>query len=182
MERLMRNTYRYSRYYRHPHTTQEKKANQDTRYTRGRRFPKNLPDVYDDIPIKHTKCWKDHRKTQYRLNSQRGRKNVVFLHSKTYNVYSRTVWKLEEYFKIHDIPHNIKKKYNRKKIVQTYYWKNQLTHYNKIFDEIDSEGWYPIYKSVKVKLDKPHVYYTKEFVGFEVTWWSDKDIGIFFLL
>jgi hypothetical protein len=55
-------------HYRNPRTTQERRANQDSEYVRGKRSSKNLPNAYDDIPIpyKFKVSWKKTRKTQYR--------------------------------------------------------------------------------------------------------------------
>ena len=54
--------------YRHPRTTQEKRANQDIhgtpRFWRGRRSARVLPTLYDDIHIDfdNLRCWKKKRK------------------------------------------------------------------------------------------------------------------------
>ena len=54
-------------YYRHPHTTQEIRANASCKYSRGRRRKTYLPSVYDDI-IKHRyRSWKKYREKQYKI-------------------------------------------------------------------------------------------------------------------
>jgi hypothetical protein len=51
------------RFMRHPHTLQEKRANQENGrkpgWARPARRWRNLPDTYDDIFIRQTRCWKD---------------------------------------------------------------------------------------------------------------------------
>lgn len=58
----------FGRYYRHPKTTQERRANQERNdpLVRRKRAARNLPTVYDDYPIHREKSWKKKRKTQYR--------------------------------------------------------------------------------------------------------------------
>ncbi len=55
-------------YYRHPRTTQERRASQDG-YGRPRRNLKNLPNSWDDIWAERTRCWKAYRKTQYKVKN-----------------------------------------------------------------------------------------------------------------
>ena len=57
------------RYYRHPRTTAEKRANQDTEYARSKRNISNLVNAYDDIPVCHQKSWKKTRKKQYKVKA-----------------------------------------------------------------------------------------------------------------
>ena len=60
----------FGRNYRHPKTTQERRASQERNdpLIRRKRAARNLPTVYDDIPIHREKSWKKKRKTQYRAN------------------------------------------------------------------------------------------------------------------
>ena len=53
-------------YYRSPRVVQEKRQNIERKYNRPRRNPCNLPDPWDDIYAQHSRCWKRHRKTQYK--------------------------------------------------------------------------------------------------------------------
>lgn len=65
--------WRFHSYYKHPKTTQEKRlafgliADRLRHFLRGKRSPKVLPNVYDDIP-KHQprRSWKKFRKHQYK--------------------------------------------------------------------------------------------------------------------
>ena len=61
---------------RNPHTTQERRANQDCKieeekmvHIRGRRAPHLLPDAWDDIVNKslRNRNWKKIRKNQYKI-------------------------------------------------------------------------------------------------------------------
>ena len=55
--------------FRRPRTQQEKKQNQNCEYCRPARRPHNLIDAWDD-DRKHTdKCWKNYRKTQYKVKA-----------------------------------------------------------------------------------------------------------------
>ena len=72
----------YKPYYRHPKTTQERRAHQGWR-VRAKRT--NLPTVYDDICVHHEKSWKSRRKKQYRPEARSKRiKRVIKLESHPY--------------------------------------------------------------------------------------------------
>jgi hypothetical protein len=56
---------------RRPKTTHERRANQEWRdvefkFCRANRRPKRLPNSWDDIITHSDRCWKSHRKTQYK--------------------------------------------------------------------------------------------------------------------
>jgi hypothetical protein len=53
------------RYYRHPHTTQERRL-WDEEFGRNRRSPRCLPEAYDDIIRTVQRSWKEHRRSQYK--------------------------------------------------------------------------------------------------------------------
>jgi hypothetical protein len=57
---------------RRPQTTQERRANQewrdyDWKFCRPARRDKRLPNAWDDIVTHSDRCWKSHRKTQYKI-------------------------------------------------------------------------------------------------------------------
>ena len=59
----------YGRYFRHPHTTPERRiasAPENKLYTRGRRQVCHLPNTWDDIYTNFQRSWKKFRKTHYR--------------------------------------------------------------------------------------------------------------------
>jgi hypothetical protein len=167
---------------RRPHTTAEMRANQDREYVRGKRLPSQLPSWYDDITTTQTRNWKDHRKTQYRTG-KRGQKHELIFD----NLSRRQQWVLEEYFKAHDIPHNvedIKRKERRKYVIHTESVKDyQIPVFTFAWLSKGHQiGYRWIYKDVP--LDKPIIrwYNYSVTIGTRVVWWSDKDIGIDFIL
>jgi hypothetical protein len=54
-------------YFRSPHTMNERRANQDP-HARPKRYPKNLPNSYDDIhnASRQNRNWKRFRRMRYR--------------------------------------------------------------------------------------------------------------------
>ena len=68
------------RYFRHPRTTNERRANCATRTTkeilenhdlafkvRSKRSPHRLPTAYNDISLRHQRSWKEYRRTQRKV-------------------------------------------------------------------------------------------------------------------
>jgi len=55
-------------YFRHPRTTQERRASQGS-FCRARRNLHNLISAWDDISRHLNKCWKSFRKTQYKTKN-----------------------------------------------------------------------------------------------------------------
>jgi len=87
---------------RQPHTTQEKRmwfASLDEagcNLSRARRSPRNLADAWDDIGRSSHNCWKQHRKTQYRVKdafSRRKKDSSIYGESMS----RRDHWHLEHY-------------------------------------------------------------------------------------
>ena len=166
------------RWYRHPRTTAERRANQDG-WCRARRNSNNLPNTWDDRPTTITKSWKDRRKKQYYIGG-RGKRHEIFLDSKYYE------WNLENYFKDHNIPYKIeeiKRGYTKiwyqteESIFLTY--KERKYKYTKRNGKV-IEYFYtvPVYETVKLDPPIPHIRHYSKVVGYKVTWWSNKDIGI----
>ena len=123
--------------YRSPRTTAEIRANQEREYVRGKRLPSQLPNLYDDIySSKPTRCWKDHRKTQYRDRS-RGEQHVRIFDDTLYS------WGLKEWFEEHSIPYDIEY------LIETYsrlhydWWERRPHHqipvYNYKYKRIEGE-------------------------------------------
>ena len=173
----MKKQRRIYRWMRHPRTTAEKRANQDTEYVRGRRLPKQLVDTYDDINICTQKSWKKKRKKQYRVNG-RGHKHAIILHS---NRLGAELWKLEEYFQGHDIPYCVDTLYKTERTLHYYY-----RDYRQVKSVPMLLGktiyWKPIYKYVIVPYDEPKTYKISTVIGYKITWWSHKDIGVEYIL
>ena len=180
-------------YYRRPRTAAEAKANQDGEYVRGKRSPRNLADAWDDNNCCHQKTWKVKRLQQYRPDG-RGEKHTITLSSS--KVWLHT-WYLEEHFDDHDIPYHIERLYDVE-FRKTYYFREyRVVRYNPIlqsshklggtFNDLVNRGtniirWVPVYKWVIIPLKKPCTYKWSKIIGFKVTWWSHKDIGIDYIL
>lgn len=145
--------------YRHPHTTQERRQNQDG-WGRGCRSGYNLPNVYDDIPVrKPGRNWKDSRKTQYR---GRGKKHETFIA----DVRRWQIWSIKEFFENHDIPYRIEE-VNRTSYFWCYgFWRTEwdMRKLKYIYT------WQPY--------PKPRRYRKITSLGQRITWWADKDIGL----
>jgi hypothetical protein len=170
-------------YYRHPRTRNEMRANQEG-WERPKRRPHQLPDTYDDLWPNHEKSWKAKRKTQYHPGG-RGKKHSIEVDPDwTYE------WDLSKYFKEHDIPYRIEtvcesrmhkfKKWKRvpkgtypvfhyyhtKKDGKTV-WGMKFSHYAEKYDWVhDGWEWKP----------------TIKIVAYRIIWWSDKDVGIEYIL
>ena len=175
---------------RNPRSTYERRANSDPEvqeYVRGKRMPMNLPDTWDDKPTTTTKCWKDKRKTQYYPDGRGKKYEIVLKDEKRWG----PIWRLEEYFREHDIPYrieNIEKNYRFKRVIRTkrvldhtipyYYWKYEYVDGKFIYTRQHQIGYREIFK--EIPLDKPIVrwYNGTRLVGHRVIWWYDKDIGI----
>jgi hypothetical protein len=166
-----------------PRTFNEKRQNQDG-WCRPKRRPNNLVDRYDDRPHGYQKSWKKFRKTQYHTNG-RGQKHSVILPAKT------QIFELECYFKDHNIPYKIReikesKIYTRpiRKKRVLYKAPNYVIKYVWIDKKIKQikvhqAGYRNVYKWYNDGYKQCSQAYLKEY---EVTWWSNKDIGIEYLI
>lgn len=180
------------KWYRSPRSAAEKRINADpeiTKYVRAKRRAHNLPDSWDDYPITVTKSWKDRRKTQYYPNG-RGDKHVIILGPKW---TCGKLWELEEYFKSHDIPYSIRSlcETNTKIINKQRVWTIIGGEWAWINHKIRPKGarkhltiwkpklyWKSIWGWTWIDLPKPRTIHNRIYKGYEVTWWSNKDIGI----
>lgn len=171
---------RYTSYYRNPKTHAERKANLDCEYARpGRR---KLPSSWDDISVHHDKCWKGKRKKQHR-DEPRGEEHTFELES---DVSYSKLWRLEEYFRNHNIPYKIEK--HRVTDCYTY----EITE--RVFDKwiVNPYRFYVGGKKVvgpalisTYKLVKTGRFKTckcSKIVGYTVHWWANKDIGVKYIL
>jgi hypothetical protein len=184
----------YNKYYmfRCPRTNNEKRANQDEyegnvkiqAMCRGKRRPRNLADAWDD---KHRCCqrsWKVRRKKQYR-GYKRGEEHSVFLEGWC------GIWRMQEYFEKHDIPYKIEKvtePYTYKAEIRSKVVKRQVPNYvykwvykdKKLVREIQHQAGYTNeYEYVVIGYQTVQ---GKRLLGYNLVWWSDKDIGIDFVL
>ena len=169
--------------YRNPRTTQERRFNQSCPFTRAKR--RNIPTSYDDIRVKDNgKSWKKKRKTQYHLNN-RGQRHEVFLD------YHYCEWEIEEYFEAQNIPFSLdsikESGYNntrayKRVVVKTiptyrYEWKLIDGKYQQVAKH--QMGYVAIYDWMPCGYT---TYRYSRVIGFKLIWWSDKDIGLEYLL
>lgn len=172
---MRRKTYRY---YRHPRTTAERRANENCEFARAKRKGHNLPNPWDDIPVsKPTKSWKDRRRKQYREGG-RGKEYSIFIPAET---RWGKIWHLKEYFEEHEIPYSIETKKESWIETVTFKWDRDLLRYSKNESGIGLL-WRPVFsKWYKVPIESYQRKRTKT-VGYIIRWWSHKDIGIEFIL
>jgi hypothetical protein len=131
-----------------PRTTQERRVNgKRSKWNRGRRSAANLPTSYDDLWVRHERCWKSKRKTQY---VGRGQEHTIYIpwnnENYKHNIHCiRMYYRFEKYLKEHDIPHRVE----------------------------------------KIQRKEPSIWYNGHYtmpIGHEITWWSDKDIGLDYII
>jgi hypothetical protein len=182
-------------WYRAPRTTQERRENgKRSKWGRAKRNSRNLVNSWDDARFTHQKTWKVKRRHQYR---ERGKEHTVFLPNdgaKSWGFWVNT-WELEEYLNDKGIPFRLEKveqcecrtqstqrvyrcvghepytyvrairpRKNGAKKVETRY--ETVTSYRSTYD------W------VTVKLAKPRTTRWSTLLGYRLTWWSDKDVGM----
>jgi hypothetical protein len=170
-------------YYRNPRTMQERRANgKRSKWARAKRN-KALATLVDwNKHHGYQKSWKKKRKTQYRVGG-RGqeyrcyidRDDIPHNHS-----YWNTYWDLEEYFKEHNIPFQIKADYDihiHKELITTKRVcvsskQCSQTFCGRIFYWTKHEwGDEPVKPYVKIR--KSHT-----LKGFKVTWWTNKKLDL----
>ena len=197
----MKDKTKYAKYYRRPRTTQERRANpQRGKWARGRRRMGNLIDTYDDPQVCIQKTWKVKRRSQHR-ETVRGKKHTIFLAhdgARTWLFWIR-IWDLEEHMNNHDIPCHVRKVEKIEVRVQTHTERYCITGWEPYTivrtvrpkkngarktktEYVIETHWRNVYGWRKVKLEEPRKWRTHTLLGYEVTWWSDKDIGMEYIL
>ncbi len=184
----MKKKYKHSNYFRRIKTTQEHRANgkrsdEHYRWARAKRCGKNLPNSWDDITTRPQKTWKVKRRNQHR-DKHRGRK-----HSMKFETWV-DLWKLENYLDEHEIPYCIEDlketrsiPYNVTIVINT----DTIAKYTFEWDKKTNKrvkghqiGWEHIWQRVETGEVKYRTY--SVIVGYEVTWWANKDIGIDYII
>jgi hypothetical protein len=174
---------------------QELRESQNREFSRPKRTKKLKEYTWSSGSFHKTKSWKDCRKKQYR-NEKRGER-----HELNFNICCwRQQWNLELYLKNHNIPYrveHIREIERRKRTITTRIIKDrQVPVYNFKYEWLRrSDGTKYCAKVLKhqvgyswvyrdVPLDKPVVkwYYVSRLTGYKVVWWSDKNIGIEYVL
>ena len=169
----------FRKYYKTPHTRNEARQNQEG-WCRPKRRPAHLADSWDDRPRCIQNTWKVKRNKQYHTGG-RGKKHTLILDR---NVKE---WILQEYFEEHNIPYRIedvKQSYMRRwpirrRVVvgqRPYYIKKYIWAGRKLKTiETHQIGYEDIFEWKTIRYEDKPISYT---VGYRITWWSDKDIGL----
>lgn len=165
--------------YRHPHTTQERRENQEG-WERPRRRPNRLVDFWDDKPVWARKSWKDDRTTQY-YTEGRGKHHQLRIgkdecYKLLYHHHNDSLWRLQQYCTDHNIPHRtdeVKGSY----LVPEYEWIYTGKIKRMYFKE---RSYWDIHERVRRPTGRmiPRTY-TKYYV---FNWWTDKDIGVEYII
>jgi hypothetical protein len=171
-------------YYRHPRTRQEARANQEG-WERAKRRPIHLPDTYDDLWTDREKSWKATRKTQYHPGGRGKEHSIEVDPDWTYE------WDLSEYFKKHNIPYRIERvcESRMRKFRKTKRVSKGIGPVYKIQHYRDEEGqlkWVDVFSHFTEKYEWVNDGYewksVIDVVAYRIIWWSDKDIGIDYIL
>lgn len=179
-----------------PKVTNELRQTQDCEYSRPRRR-NDLKYVgyWGDIYHRETKNWKDRRVKQYR-EEKRGQQHELVFETSNWSQQ----WNVECYLKKHDIPYRVEEIRHiekRKHVIRTkrvkdyqvpnyvYTWKylerpDGTKYLVRVVKHLSGYSW----KYREEPLDKPKVRYYNVSVrdGWRLVWWSDKDIGIEYIL
>ena len=167
----------------------ELRQTSDCEYSRARRLGRLKEVLWLDNRYHETNSWKDSRKTQHREES-RGERHERYLDEKSATRHDE--WHLSKYLRDNNIPFRLVPKYKTvvlKSIIRTkrvkdrqvpvYTWHFSNEHKFEISHQIGFKWEY-----IDVPLDKPYVkrYKQTTLIGHTLIWWSDKDIGIDYIL
>jgi len=186
---------RYKGGYRAIRTTQERRMSFscEAQYVRPARNFKNLPSTWDDTHVHGDTSWKGIRKKQYRAEG-RGQKHEIVVTDcdRWYRVY-----KVKEYFEKYDIPYrieDIKEQYTYNHRVTKWVERFRRPRYQMKYSWVTGADGKRVMTRVRGhqigwETIGDHVYTGEvrtikgsKTVGFKITWWSDKDIGISYIL
>lgn len=167
-------------YYRHPRTQAERRANQEG-WERAKRRPHLLPTSYDDKYPTHEKCWKQKRKKQYHPNG-RGEQHSIYVDDNDIYMY-----RFKEHLRDLNIPFRIeqvKESFIRKepiwvKVIKPFkkpiYQRSWYKKDGKTVNNWEIIGWYDDYTW---KINGYKMVPRVRIIGYNIIWWSNKDIGI----
>ena len=188
----------WHRYYRRPYTMNEKRYSQDEYdgitkvplMCRAKRRANNLADSWDDKRRCVQKSWKEIRKTKYHPTG-RGKKRTIFINERLHE------WVLMKYLEAHKIPYVMEdvKEVNsqcqvpiRKRIFvgeEPAYRQQREWIINKEGERVREWTRKPLGYNIKIYEWRTVGYRTRTYYrtkGFNLTWWSNKDIGINYIL
>jgi hypothetical protein len=126
----------------------------------------------------YQKSWKKLRRTKYREAGLKSGKNKYTLGVKDWF----NMRKLEKYFKAYNIPYCINERGHRELVRYTRYTKNVFVGYKKYVCGNGKERLWPEYKEVVLNPPEEYRYWNRHIDGYDITWWSDKDIGVNYIL
>lgn len=175
---------RYFCTFRSMRHAQERKAYyRSPEYVRAKRNPANLPDPWDDKYGTWQKSWKVKREKQYR-----GRSQLTEFHFRIdEGIY---LWRLEDYLDEKDIPHRIEPiRESHEYWHQPRIWKrtDYVVAYRKKWDgeNFVDDLSHPVgykWKGEWVDYGEPYLVKCTKTVGYNVTYWHQKDIGLEYVL
>lgn len=186
-------------YHRKMSTIPELRANQETRddgvrekWGRKRRNKAMLDPWCNEQPSGYQKSWKMKREKQYHVDG-RGEKHSIVVDNDW-----RSSWRFEEYCREHNITYEVRRLHRLEYYWQYYShtwecvgeeWAKKLKRTVQIGDNkkkkvLWTTEWYrrPKYASVERLLDKPIRRCRSITTGYELIWWSNKDIGMEYIL
>ena len=183
----MKNKWRYASY-RRMRTYQERRANclykedgQRVKWGRACRNNKALDPWSLEDQHHYEKSWKKRRKTQYWSNARKQTEHFLFIpYYYPGNGYG-DIWQLEGYFKDHNIPYRLKCVYNSyTRSYRPFKWVCQPSTKIPNISPVDGRqrGFIDKGAHIKVYSDEVKTYKVKDHLGWNLTWWSNKNIGI----
>ena len=183
---------KHKRYKKHPFgwhrsmkTKQERVANtkfvedgERIQWGRGKRRPQMLdPWGYLEKGTRQQKGWKFKRQNQYNIN-RRGKRHEIIIGSR----HHIEEWNFKEYCCDHNIPHSIEPIYEVREFTQEIHKLIviRLEPRYTYGDKPHQVGWKEITKWVRTGEFK--TFEQNYLIGNRLIWWSDKDIGIDYIL
>jgi len=130
----------------------------------------------NDDPHNHEKSWKRKRKKQCRNRSNMEKHTIELEHK------FHTEWDVMEWFDDHDIPFRLEKISEHYTVTFTGRWQKVFDYYKPYVDEKGISRMRVSCKNEWVEYDKPKIVNRSRTVGWILTWWSNKNIGIDYVL
>lgn len=175
-----------SSYYRRIRTTQEHRANGSRKdhdlygWARPGRCGLNLPSSWDDIHSVEQRTWKVKREKQYRVG-KRGKQHVCYVEEYLYP-FPMPEYEFENYCKEYDIPYYIEEVYKRVPIKEYEVKKTYDGVVKYFWSEYRYCNWWTSPNEKYEETGHTRISHYMRRVGYKLTWWSNKDIGIDYVL
>ena len=161
-------------YYRRPKTTAERRANQEG-WCRGKRRPHVLIDSWADQYSCCQKTWKTKREKQYHTGG-RGERHVIIitpLRDSSWR-WPTALGSLEIYCEDHNIPFSVE-------TIRGFNWKRNY-RWVKTGTERRNIGTFFYTNPVHTMVYMPGFFKSHYIQHYVFTWWSDKDIGLEYII